>query len=137
MNKRIAAGFLATASTAAVLALPAATATAAPRPCGTYPPGLLYALQIVPSSARVRLGTVVSSRGTLRRGGQACVGYPMGVYEKPFDRADFKLIGGDTTDGTGSIHGGIYVDKTLRFLFNVRLNSTQGVRSRTTELIAF
>jgi hypothetical protein len=136
MNKRFAAGFLATASTAAVLALPAASASAAPSPCGVYPAGQAYALQIVPRSARIKKDTIVSARGTLRRGGEPCVGFPLGVYAKPFDRSDYRLIGSDTTDSTGSIHGGILVDRTLRFYFNCKLSPAASVRSRITEFVA-
>lgn len=135
MNKRLAAGALAAVSTASVLGVVGAAPAAAATPCGTYPPGQLYSLVRAPGSASVRQGAAVSLRGTLRRGGQACVGYPIGLYIKPFNSGVFTLRGGSQSDNTGSVHPFILVDKTQRYFFNLNVGGGYSVRSGISEFI--
>lgn len=135
MNKRLAAGALAAVSTASVLGVVGAQPAAAATPCGTYPPGLAYALVRAPGSSTVARGAIVSLRGTLRRGGQACVGFPIGLYTKPFDRADYRLKGSAQSNSTGSVRPTLVVDKTVRYFFNVNLGGGKNVKSGISEFI--
>ena len=136
MNKRLAAGALAAVSTASVLGVVGAQPAAAATPCGTYPPGQGYLLTRAPGSAKVRVNASVSLRGTLTRGGRPCVGFPIGLYTKPFDRATYKLKGSAQSNSTGSVRPVLIVDKTQRYFFNVNLGGGKNVKSGISEFIA-
>lgn len=135
MNKRLAAGALAAVSTASVLGIVGAPAANAATRCGSYPPGLQYALSRAPGSATVAKDTIVSLRGTLRRGGQACVAYPIALYTKPFNIAVYRLKGSSSSDATGSVHPQLVVNVTQRYFFNVNLGGGAFVRSGASEFI--
>ena len=133
MNKRLGAGLLAAASTASVLGLTTGTASAAPRPCGTYPPGLGYSLVRAPYSGKVKLGSIVNSRGTLRRGGQACVGFPLGLYNKPAKQVGYRLVASRITDSTGSVRIPFKITGVTRIYYNLNLGGGKNVHSGISE----
>lgn len=137
MSIRLGAAFVAVASTATILTTGVGTASAAPSPCGTYPPGQAYTISRAPFSGTVRTGTTITTRGTMRRGGQSCVGYPMGFYTKPANRADYRLTGvNKTTDSTGSVRQPLTVTITKRFFYNVNFGGGTSTHSGISEIIA-
>lgn len=135
MNKRLAAGALAAVSTASVLGVVGASPASAATPCGTYPPGLQYSLVRAPGSSSVAQGAIVSLRGTLRRGGQACVGFNVGLYTKPFDVKPYRLKGSAQTSTTGSVRPVLIVDKTVRYFFNLNLGGGNNVQSGISQFV--
>ena len=136
MNKRLGAGLLAAASTASILGVTAAQpASASPTPCGTYPPGQAYVIGRAPVSGTVARGTLLLTRGTLRRSAEACVGFPLGAYVKYDNIVNYVLKGSGTTSTSGSVYVRIAVPRTLRFFYNLNLGSVS-VRSATSEIIA-
>ena len=132
MIKRLGAAFIAAASVSTVMVTGAGTASAA-APCGTYPPGLGYSLQRAPYSGKVKVGTTVGTRGTLRRGGQACVGYRLGLYFKASPTVGYKLSGSGVTDSTGSVRKSVVVKAPSRIFYNFQVPGTPGVRSGISE----
>ena len=135
MNKRLAAGALAAVSTASVLGVVGASPASAGQPCGTYPPGNAYGLTRAPGSASVKRGAAVSLRGTLRRVGQPSVGYPIGLYVKPFDVKPYRLKGSAQTSTTGSVRPVLIVDKTVRYFFNLNLGGGRNVQSGISQFV--
>lgn len=136
MNKRIAAGLLASGMTATVLGVATAPpAAATPKPCGTYPPGQFYQLTRTPTYGRVVSGTVVGTRGTLRRGGHACEGFELGFYVKVASRPFYGLASHGPSDGTGSYRASWTGRETFRFQYTLRLNNTTRIHSLITEII--
>ena len=139
MNKRLAAGFLAAASTASVLGVTAAATPAnAAVPCGTYPPGQAYALARVPSSGNVHRNTLVYTRATLSRGDQFCNGFPLGFYVAQIEGVgvhDFRLQGGKATDETGSVHIAITAGNSFRYYYQLKLNATTVIPSLRAEIL--
>lgn len=136
MKNRLGAALLAAASVATVVTVSAPAAQAAV-PCGTYPPGNAYGLVRVPTSARIHKGTVISTRGTLRRGGQACRDFNLGFYIKQANVAAYRLKQAARTDSTGSAHTPLSVPITTRFFYSVNLGGGAFVHSSFTELIAY
>lgn len=136
MNKRIAAGLLAGGMTATVLGVVSAQPAAAATPCGVYPPGQSYSMSRAPGSGIVSKGTVVGTRGTLRRGHQACVGFELAFYVKPASIAVYRLRAHGPSDGTGSFRASFAAGQTFRFQYQVRLSSTAVVRSSISEIRA-
>ncbi len=135
MNNRLGAALVAAASVASVFTIVAPAAHAA-NPCGTYPPGQAYSLVRAPASATVRKNTTIGTRGTMRRGGQPCVDFNLGIYTKRANAAIYKLHRAARTDSTGSARTAIAVPGTLRFFYNVNLGGGASVHSSFTELIA-
>lgn len=135
MNNRLGAALVAAASVATVVTVAAPAAQAA-QPCGTYPPGQAYSLVRAPASATVRKNTTIGTRGTLRRGGQACVDFNLGIYTKAANKAVYHLVRAARTDSTGSARTAIFVPITTRFYYNVNLGNGASVHSSFTELIA-
>jgi hypothetical protein len=135
VKNRLGAALVAAASVATVVTVAAPAAQAAV-PCGTYPPGQAYSLVRVPTSATVRKGAPVSTRGTLRRGGQACVDFNLGIYTKAANVGVYHLTRAARTDTTGSAHTGFIVNITTRFYYNVNLGNGASVHSSFSEMIA-
>lgn len=135
MTNRLGAAFVAAASIATVVVVGTGTASAA-QPCGTYPPGQGYSLARAPFSGTVKAGTTVGTRGTLRRGGQACVGFRLGLYTKPATQVGYRLAGSGLTDNTGSVRKPIKVTTTTRFFYNMNIGGGRNVRSGISQLIA-
>lgn len=135
MKNRLGAALVAAASVATVVTVAAPAAQAA-NPCGTYPPGQAYSLVRAPQSATVRKNTTIGTRGTLRRGGQPCVDFNLGIYTKRASAAIYKLQRAARTDSTGSARTAIGVPETIRFYYNVNLGGGASVHSSFTELIA-
>ena len=136
MKKRLAAGALAAVSTASVLGVAgAAPAQAAAQPCGTYPAGLVYALQSAPGSAYVSKGAIVSLRATLRRGGEYCVGYSIALYAKRASEPTYRNKGANASGTTGSVRPQLIVDETTRYFFNVNLGGGSAVRSKISQFV--
>lgn len=137
MNKRLGAAFVAAASTVSVLTVGGGTASAAPSPCGVYPPGNAYGLSRAPLSASAHKGALIGTRGTLRRGGQSCVGFTLGFYtHTPKQGPAYTLKGGKATDGTGSVRNSIQLLVTTRYFYNLNLGGGASVRSGISEIIA-
>jgi hypothetical protein len=137
MNKRLAAGLLASGMTATVFGVVSAQpASATPTPCGTYPPGQSYQLTRTPTHAEVAVGSIVGTRGTMRRGGQACVGFEMGFYVKVASRPFYGLRSHGPSDTTGSFRASWTADETFRFRYSVKLSPNAIVRSAISEVIA-
>lgn len=135
MNNRLGAALVAAASVATVVTVAAPSAQAA-IPCGTYPPGQSYSLVRAPFSATVRKDTSIGTRGTLRRGGHACVDFNLGFYGKDADKGVYHLIRAARTDSTGSARTADMVKQTTRFFYSVNLGGGAFVHSSFTELIA-
>ena len=136
MNNRLGAALVAAASVATVVTVATPPANAA-TPCGTYPPGNAYGLYRTPASARVHRGAPVSTRGTLRRGGQACVDFNLGIYQKDDNQSVYHLVRAARTDSTGSAHTGLFVKRTTRYYYNVNLGNGASVHSSFSEFIAY
>lgn len=135
MNNRLGAALVAAASVATVVTIAAPSAQAAV-PCGTYPPGQSYTLVRAPQSATIRKNTTIGTRGTLRRGGHACVDFNLGIYTKAANVGVYHLKRAARTDTTGSARTAILVPITTRFFYNVNLGGGASVHSSFTELIA-
>ena len=134
MNKRLAAGALAAATAASVLGV-AGAAPAQAAQCGAYPPGQSYVLTSAPGSARVLKGTVVSLRGTLRRGGQPCVGLPIALYTRPFSQPVYRNKGAISSSTTGSVRPALPVGESVRYFFNLNLGNGTSVRSAISQFV--
>lgn len=129
MNKRFGSAMLAAASVASVVtvgSIAGASTASAATPCGTYPPGAQYVLVSYPRSAVIADDAVATTRGTLRRNGQACVGFRIGLYARsvPSTNSSYHLLPGSrNTDSTGSIRVYTKVAKgtVLRTYFNMNV----------------
>ncbi len=137
MNKRIASAALAAASIASVVTVAGATPASAATPCGTYPPGNQYVLVTIPRSAIVADNATATVRGTLRRGGQACKGFRLGLYGRivPSTASRYNLKGSGLTDSTGSVRVRLYVkkDTVFRTYYNLTIspgNNATGSRGQ-------
>ena len=120
---------------AAVTGALASPASAAPRPCGTYPPGQGYALSRAPISGQVHAGTTIVTRGTLRRGHESCVGFTLGRYTKtPRERA-YHLNGSGITDGTGSVRLALTINRTTRMFYNLNVGRGYSRHSGISEFV--
>ena len=134
MNKRLGASLVAGSALAAGLVATAPAANAAT--CtGSYPPGQLYSLARVPFSGEVAKGAIVGTRGTLRRGGQACSGYTLAFY-RAYAGQSYRLAGRGVTSSTGSVRVSTQVNVTQRFFYNLNLGGGTSVRSGITQLKA-
>ena len=89
-----------------------------------------------PGSGIVTKGSIVLTRGTLRRSSVSCVGFPLGQYVKYDNVATYVLNGSGSTDSTGSVRVSVTATRTFRFFYNLRLSSTVSSRSATSEIIA-
>jgi hypothetical protein len=136
MNKRLAAGLLATGMTATLLGVSAGPAAATPKPCVSYPPNAAYGISRTPLSGSVKRGTVVATRGTLQKGGTPCEGYPMGFRVKRDNEANYTLRAHGDTDAGGNFRASWTADRTFRFQYYVRLNANNTVLSGISEIIA-
>ncbi len=133
---------LAAASVASVVtvgSIVGASPAAAATPCGTYPPGAPYVLVSYPRSAVIADDSVATTRGTLRRNGQACVGFRIGLYARsvPSTASDYTLRpGSDNTDRTGSIRVYTPVAKgtVLRTYFNMNVGGGGNVQGSKGQL---
>ena len=134
MNKRLGASIVAGSALAAGLVATAPAANAAV--CGSYPPGQKFQLNRVPFSGEVAKGSVVGTRGTLRRGGQACSGFVVGFYVAKAGDPAYRLRARGTTSSSGSVRATVVVDRSTRFYYNLNLGNGQSVRSGITQLKA-
>lgn len=126
---------VAVVSVAAGLVALAAPASAAPRPCGTYPPGQGYALSRAPHSGQVRAGTTIVTRGTLRRGHESCVGFTLGRYTKTPRERVYHLNGSGVTDGTGSVRLPLTITATTRMFYNLNVGRGYSRHSGISEFV--
>lgn len=131
MNKRLGAVLVASTAVAASFAVTAPPAAAAV--CGSYPPGQSFTLNRAPFSGAVAAGTIVGTRGTLRRGGQACSGFTLGFYTQRAGEANYRLSGRGVTSTSGSVRNSVQINKNTRFFYNLSAGAAS-VRSGVTQL---